>query len=135
MRGYTAKKAAESLGIPYAAVLQEYKDREFRALAYGRLELAFSEIDGNFTEEKLSLHEKLASKANDAFKVLCELLDDEAVHPGVRVKIAQDMLDRNPDTQAGHTVRHERFDPEQLKRAAMVASEMDNVIEMKRHKA
>jgi|SRR5580658_1309347 hypothetical protein len=135
MRGYSAKQAAESLEIPYSAALQEYRDREFRALAFGRLEHAFAEIDGNFEEEKKSLHERLAEKSNDAFRVLCELLEDEEVHPGVRVKIAQDMLDRNPDTMAGSVVRHEKFDPQQLMRAAQAASEMDNVIQLKRKPA
>jgi hypothetical protein len=135
MRGFSAKKAAEALELPYSGVLQEYRDREFRALAYGRLEQAFSEIDSGFEEEKQTLHERLRAKSDDAFRVLCELLGDEEVHPGVRAKIAQDILDRNPETMAGHTVRHEKFDPEQLRRAAQAAGEMDNVIELKRKKA
>lgn len=56
------------------------------------------------------------------------MLDDPSTHPGYRVRIAQDILDRNDETQAGSTLTRRNWDPEQLRHAAEVAAEMDNKV-------
>lgn len=132
LRGVTAHRAAKILGCSPSTVLATYKDPQFRQACMARLSNAFQEIDEQIAKEKRTLHERLAEKSEEAFEKLCDMLDSDSTPVHLRAKIAMDFLDRNPETQPGHTVRTERFDPEQLAAAARTAAEMDNVIEFKR---
>jgi hypothetical protein len=96
------------------------------------VDLAFVDVDSKLLSKDLSLHERLERKALEAFEVLAGMLDDANTHPGYRMRIAQDFLDRNPETQGGSTVRYGRLDPSQLREAASAARDMDNVVPIKR---
>lgn len=126
LKGLNAKQAAQVVGCSHQTALQIYADPEFRRACLSKLEGAFAGIDDTFARSHLSLHERLAEKSTAAFEVLCTMLDSESTHPSLRVKIAQDFLDRNPETQAGYTVQSKKWDPQQLAEAARVAREMDD---------
>jgi hypothetical protein len=71
----------------------------------------------------------MQDKADAAFSVLCEILEDPQVPANVRLGAAKDILDRNAGSQQQQAgLRHEKFEPEQLQRAALAAEQMDNVI-------
>jgi hypothetical protein len=129
MRGVTAGKAAEVVGCSAATARAVYSDPMFRAACIGQLDSAFADIDTAFAEKKATLIERMSAKAEEAFDTLCEILDDPNTRVPYKIKIAQDFLDRNPETQAGHIVRTGPLaDPEKLSQAARVAREMDGVI-------
>lgn len=133
MRGVTANKAAEILGCSAATARVVYSDPMFRAHCLGQLEEAFADIDTAYAEKKATMVERMGAKAEDAFNALCEMLDDPNTKVPYKIKIAQDFLDRNPETQAGHIVRTGPLaDSDKLAQAARVAREMDNVIPIKK---
>lgn len=131
--GLNAKRAAEILGIDVQTVRREYRDPEFKKLALMRLEEAFEGVDEKFEGELLSLHDQIQIKGQEAFDTLCHLLGDKDAPSAVRARIAMDILDRNPNTQAGSIVRHGTLiDADQLSKAARVAEEMNGVIPIKK---
>lgn len=128
MKGVNATRAAEMLGCAPETARRHYADPTFRRAVLGKVDDAFVGVDAAFAEQKKTLHERLAEKADKAFEELCVLLDSQNTPMHLKVKIAQDFLDRNPETQAGFVQRHGKFDPEQLAAASRVAREMDNVV-------
>lgn len=131
--GVNAKRAAELIGVGHQTVLKEYQDPEFRRQVVRLVESAFEDVDSNFEQMQLSLHDRIRLKSEEAFQTLCELMDSKDTHEAVRMKIAQDILDRNPETQAGHTVTHNSIaEVEELRRAAVAAREMDKIVPIKK---
>lgn len=129
LRGVNATKAAEVVGCSVATARAVYADPTFRASAIGRLDEAFADIDQGLATKKATLIERMSAKADEAFDMLCDIMDDPNTRVPYKIKIAQDFLDRNPETQAGHIVRTGPLaDPEKLSQAARVAKEMDGVI-------
>lgn len=132
-QGVNAKRAAELLGVSHQTILKEYKDREFRKQAFEMVEGAFKEVDEGFTTLQLSIHDRIRMKSEEAFEYLCQVLDDPAEDSRIRVKVATDLLDRNPETVAGTAVyKGEQIEAEHLAAAARVAEEMNKVIPIKR---
>jgi hypothetical protein len=133
LRGVNAKKAAEVIGCSHATARAVYADPEFRKGCLGRLDDAFADIDASFATRKRSLIERMEEKAEVAFETLVGLLEAHDTKDVYKIKIAQDFLDRNPTTQAGHVVRTGPLaDPDKLSQAARVAREMDNVLIMEK---
>lgn len=118
------------MGLPYSSVLSEYRDVEFKRQCFELVEGAFGTVDARVAEFQLTLHDRIRIKSEEAFDQLCAILEDEATLPQIKVKIAQDFLDRNPESQAGHTVTRTNTaaDAEALQAAARAAREMDNVL-------
>ena len=131
-RGLNARQAAEALGATYQTVLSIYRDPNFRKRVSGRLAQAFEGVDEATEARILTLHEQMQVKGQIAFDVLVGMLEDHEQRPELRAKIALEFLDRQPDTMAGHIVRHERFDPTALALAAQAATEMDTVVPIDR---
>lgn len=132
LKQVSARKAAPILGINYETARKIYADPSFQAEVRKRIDVAFEDVDTAFITGHKTLHEKIAEKGNAAFEALCQMLDDQGTLPGHRIKIAQDILDRNEATQAGKTVRHTNLDVDKLRVAANAAREMDNVIPFKK---
>jgi len=132
VRGCSATEAARVLKCHPQTAMKIYADPDFRKAAIRKLDRAFGLTDEDFAVEKRSLILRLQEKAENAFSLLCDLLESNDTQPALRVKIAQDFLDRNPETQPGYTVQHKRFEPEQLMQAARAAREMDNVIPIRK---
>jgi hypothetical protein len=128
MKGLNATKAARAAGLNPYTVRAIYRDPNFRKEVYGRVDGAFDEVDKAFHETKKSLHECLAEEAEHAFETLRDMLADQQTMPSLKVKIAQDFLDRNPETQPGHTVTRfsMQMQSEELAHAARIAKEMDS---------
>ncbi len=128
MKGLNAARAARAAGLNPYTVRAIYRDPAFRKEVYGRVNGAFEEVDQAFRETKKSLHECLAEEAERAFETLRDMLADQGTMPSLKVKIAQDFLDRNPETQAGHTVMRlgVAMQGEDLAHAARIAREMDS---------
>lgn len=138
MKGLNATRAASVVGCAKETARGIYRDPDFRKEVVGRVDGAFGDVDLAFVEQKKSLHERLAERAERAFDQLCNLLDNEETMPSLKVKIAQDFMDRNPETQAGHTTTrlNPAFQSEALAHAARIAREVDEkVIPMVRKRA
>lgn len=132
-QGVTARRASELLGLGYSVVCGEYNDPSFRRQAFELVEGAFGEVDSALTNVQLSLHDRIRLKSEEAFDVLCNILDDEAENPALRAKIAVELLDRNPESQAGTTVRHGALvEANDLARAARAAEEMNKVLPIRK---
>lgn len=125
MRGLNAKEAAAIVGCSPAVVRDMYRDDNFKAEVKRRINVALDTGDEKFVAAQLTLAEKIRRKGDKAFEILCTLLEDPDVHPATRVRIAQDLLNRNEETQAGFQVTKKTFDTEKLRHAALVAAEMD----------
>lgn len=132
LKQISARKAAPILGIAYETARKIYADPSFQADVRKRIDLAFEDVDTAFVESHKTLHEKIAEKGDRAFQELVNLLEDSNTLPGHRIKIAQDILDRNEETQAGKTIRHTTLDVDKLRNAALAAREMDNVIPIRK---
>jgi transposase len=132
MKGINATIAAKIVGCSKETSRKYYSDPSFRRDALEKVEQAFEGVDNNFIEEKKSIHERLAEQAENAFEELVSLLADKSTSTGYRIRIAQDFLDRNPETQAGFVARHTQVNPDQLIMAARTAKEMDNVIPIRK---
>lgn len=135
MKGLDATKAARVVGCHPATSRAVYRDPTFRREVYSKVEGAFTDVDKAFVEDKKSLHQRLAEEAESAFTELVTMLHDASTLPSIKVRIAQDFLDRNPETQAGHTITKlsPALQSEQLSAAAASAREMDSkVIPMRR---
>lgn len=133
VQSVNAKRASELLGIGYQTVLAEYKDPSFRRQAHEMVESAFEGVDASLSNVQLSLHDRIRLKSEEAFDVLCNILDDEAENPALRAKIAVELLDRNPESQAGTTVRHGALvEATDLARAARAAEEMNKVLPIRK---
>lgn len=130
MKGLNATRASSLVGCGKDTARAIYRDPEFRKEVLGRVDGAFADVDLAFVETRKGIHERLAEKAEKAFDVLCDMLDSEETMPSIRMKVAHDILDRNPETQAGHTVT--RLNPalasESLQQAARIAREMDEKV-------
>jgi hypothetical protein len=134
LRGVNAKDAARVVGCSHATAMTVYSDPSFQRRVHEQLEGVFEGVDAGFIDRQMSLHERIEQKAKDAFKVLADMLDNNATPPHLRAKVAMDMLDRNPETQAGHSVTTRRDDElaETLRAAAAASREADNVVTMRR---
>jgi hypothetical protein len=132
LRQVSARKAAPLLGISYDTARAIYRDPAFQSEVRRRLDCVFEDVDAQFARKTLTLNEKITEKSDAAFQVLCEMLENEATLPGHRIRIAQDILDRNSETQAGHTIRHTTLDIEKLRAAGNAAREMDKVIPIRK---
>lgn len=128
----SARKAAPLLGISYETARRIYADPSFQADVRRRIDLAFEDVDAAYAERNKTLHEKIAEKGERAFQELIQLMEDPNTLPGHRIKIAQDILDRNEDTQAGKIIKHTNLDIERLRMAGLAAREMDNVIPIRK---
>lgn len=128
-QGLPAARAAQILGCSHATTLMEYRDPEFKRQVLALVESAFESSDVRFGEEMFTLQDRLKMKAEEAFETLCEIMDDVQNEPGVRAKVAMDLLNRVPETQTGHQVRTGAIeDATTLARAARAAEEMNNVV-------
>jgi hypothetical protein len=131
LRGLNARQAAQLIGEPYQTVRAIYADPTFKREVQQRINGAFEGVDSQFVAEQKTVTDAIKDKAGAAFNYLCELLEDPNAHPGYRMRAAQDILDRNEDTQAGSTIT-KRIDPAQLALAARTAQEMDDVIPIRK---
>ncbi len=126
MRGLNAKQAAQALGCGIEAARRYYRDPEFRREVLSCVNGAFEDVDAAFTQEKVSLHERLGDVAEKSFEILERLLEDPETQVHHKIKIAQDFMDRNPESQAGHVVRTGAIsDPDTLAVAARTAREVE----------
>lgn len=130
MKGVNAKRASELVGVHHHTVLGIYKDPMFRKEVLGKVGGAFEDVDGAYVAQRKSLHERLAEKAETAFGVLVEMLEDKEGLPSLRAKVAMDLLDRNPETQQGHTITRisPALESEQLIQAAHIARQVDSKV-------
>lgn len=131
MKGINAKLASGFVGVCAATAQAIYRDPKFKAEVYGKVDGAFTDVDKAFKESKQSVHERIAARADVILDQLFEMMDDTTQLPTLRAKIMMDVLDRNPETQPGHTVTRlgGAMTPEQLAQAAQIAREMDRKIE------
>lgn len=128
-----AARASELTGAGYSVVRNIYNDPGFRKQVFEFVEGAFEKVDGEFTQVQESLHDRIRRKSEEAFDVLCEILDDPNEMSGLRAKVALELLDRNPESQAGTTVRHGALANDQaLAIAARAAEEMNKVLPMRK---
>lgn len=129
LRGLTAKQSSEALGCSYWLARQAYSEPEFRRKVLSKVEGALAYADELFTKQNKTLHERIAEKSEKAFEVLCELLESPSVHPSIRMRVGQDLLDRTPDVSKQTTVEHKHaFSAEQLVLAAKTAEEMSSKV-------
>lgn len=136
-QGVTATKAATILGISPDQARVHYSDQTFQDEVLGRVSKAFSSTDARMFEAQRTLSEKLEDKANRAFDVLSELLERSDIRVETRARIAQDFLDRRPDSSKISTSIKAELDPVVLARVARTAAEMDasrpsNVVSIKK---
>lgn len=133
MEGKTATEAAKVMGLSAETVRGYYRDPEFRLAARKKVEAAFADVDGAFRERRKTLHEMLEEQAYRSCEDLIEMLnsDDAPLLPSLKVKIHQDFMNRVNDSKplSGAVMK---LDPAELRHAANVAAEMDNVISIKR---
>lgn len=128
LRGLTAKQTSEALGIGVYTVRAWYADPEFRRVVLSKVEGALAYADETFLRQNKTLHQKIAEKSESAFEKMCEMMDSPNVSEGLRLRVCQDFLDRNPEAAKHSSVEHEhmhRFSAEELRNAAKTASEMD----------
>jgi hypothetical protein len=132
LRGLNAKAAAKIVGCSMQTAQQVYRDPAFRRRVNEQFAGVFSDVDAAYAAAQLSIHERIEGVAGRAFELLEEIMEDETKQPALRVKVAQDFLDRNPETQAGHIVTAREEFVEALAAARSAASDMDNVVSMKK---
>lgn len=125
-QGIGALKASRMVGCHKDTAYAIYRESNFRQRVLGKVESVLGEADASFASAQKSLHAQLQEESLVAFGVLKELLSDPDVSDTNRIKIAVDMMNRNPEVQAGHTVNYQKIDPAQLARAASVAKELEN---------
>src|SRR5271170_4085798 len=133
LRGLDAKMAARVVGCSHATARQVYADPAFRRRVRQGLEGVLEGADAAYVAKQLTLHEQIEHKAQTAFDILTKIMEDDRAQPALRVKVAQDLLDRNPETQSGHTVTAREEFVEALDAARLAASEIDNVINIRRN--
>lgn len=133
LRGLTAKAASRIVGCSESTACAVYRDPEFRRSVYNKFNSVFEDIDAGLANRKLALFERIEHKASDAFSLLEDLMDSDETPVHLRARIAQDMLDRNPQTQAGHIVTRRSEELSQmLQEASKAAGEVDKVVQMRR---
>lgn len=132
MRGLNAKDASKALGVGVEMARRHYSDPDFQREVMNRVNGAFDGVDQRYGEEKEGMHERLAKAAERSFDILSDMLEKDETTDSMKARIAMNFMDRNPETQAGHTVRSGELSPETLSRAAKTARDMDNVVEMKK---
>lgn len=127
LRGLTAKQSSEALGIGVYTARAWYADPEFRKTVLSKVEGALAYADETFLKQSKTLHEKIAEKSESAFEKMCEMMDSPNVSEGLRLRVCQDFLDRNPDAAKHSAVEHQHnFSAEELRNAAKAAAEMDS---------
>jgi hypothetical protein len=132
LRGLNAKAASRVVGCSHHTARAVYADPAFKARVRAQFGQVFEGIDDAYATAQLTLHERIEGVASKAFDLLQQIMEDETKQPALRVKVAQDFLDRNPETQAGHTVTARDEFVEALAAAQDAARDMDNVIPMRR---
>lgn len=132
LRGMTAKAASRIVGCSEGTAAAIYRDPAFRKQVYDKFTGVFADIDAGFADRKLALHERLEHKASEAFQLLSDLMDSDETPVHLRARIAQDFMDRNPDTTAAGVVRRTEELTETLKEAAKAAEEVEKVVAIRR---
>lgn len=130
-KGLTAADSAKIVGISAATARDYYSEPAFRRDVLEAVEKAFGDVDAAYASKRKTLHELLETQAYESFSQLVGMLEEDDLHPALRMKINQDFLDRHQDTAQISKAKF-IFDAKDLKRAAKVAQEMDNVIPMRR---
>lgn len=133
MRGFNATEAAKVVGVSAQTARSHYADPEFRSAVAAKVDAAFADIDEAFVRKRKSLHEMIEEQAYRSCEDLIEMLDSPDLHPSLRAKINQDFLDRVEESAT--VQRAVKLEPADLRRAAQVAEEMDNVIQLRRKPA
>lgn len=131
MKGLNATEAAKVVGIHEQTARSHYADPEFRRAVLSKVDAAFAGVDAAFTEKRKTLHELLEEQAYKSCINLMAMLENDELHPSLKVKINQDFLNRVEDT-AQFSRQAMKMDPADLQHAAKVAAEMDKVVEIRR---
>jgi hypothetical protein len=134
MKGLNATEASKIVGCSAETARSHYANPEFRRAVLGKVEAAFEGIDKAFEDRRKGLHEMLEEQALKSCEDLIELVQDPNLHPSLKVKIHQDFLNRVEDS-AQQTKHSYKMDATDLRHAAKVAQEMDNVLPFKRKEA
>jgi len=111
MRGLDATKAAKIVGCSAATARAIYSDPGFRKVVLGKINGALGGADSTFLDKKVSMLERLGEASEIAFESLMVMLNDVDTSKAHKIRIAQDFLNRNPETQAGLVHTHKKFDP------------------------
>lgn len=134
LRGLNATEAARVVGCsPYTA-RAVFRDPGFREGVLGGVDRAFQEVDVAWAAKRQSWAEKLEEAADKAFVKLVEVLDNPDSEKGLVVKVAQDFMNRHPESAAvNHSQVEHKFSAEELADAARTAQEMNltNVIQIR----
>lgn len=131
MRGVTAAKAAELLGVSPAHMREIYRDPEFRKAVMARLQGAFEETDETFEEKTKTLHEMLEEQAVQSFQELVSIARDMTSSNALKARIHMDLLNRVPESaQRKVNIDGGVLTSSMLQQAAKAAREMDNVLPM-----
>jgi hypothetical protein len=128
-----AAHAAKICGVCVATAQAVYRDPEFRREVLRKVESAFGDVDAAFAAKRKGLHEMLEEQAYESCQDLIDMLQNPDLHPSLRVKINQDFLNRHEESST--IQRGFKMDPSDLRHAAKVAQEMDNVIPFKGSKS
>ncbi len=131
MKGVNATQAAKVVGVSSATAREVYREPEFRAEVLKKVNGAFEDIDAAFSSKKKTLHELIDEQAYRSCESLIDMLQDEQLHPSLKVKIHQDFLNRSEESMPKSGAVY-KVEPAELSRAAQVAQEMDNVIQFKK---
>lgn len=127
-RGINAKDAALMVGVNPQTARGIYADPRFRQDVQKLIDNAFEGVDSNWARKKKTMHERLEEVADRSFEILETMLEDAATPKPLRTRIAQDFLDRNPETQAGFKTQTTIIDANMLTLAARTAKEMDKAV-------
>lgn len=127
LKGLNASEAAKIVGCHEATARTHYRDASFRQEVRAKVDQAFFDVDEAFTDKQRGIHELLNDQAVKSFEDLMSMLQDPDLHPSIRMRINQDVLNRVAEAAPTHK-NITTVSPEQLQRAAKVAKEMDNVV-------
>ena len=128
MRGMNATQAAKIVGCSVATACAIYRESSFRRQTMGMVEGALSPGDQLYQERTKTVQERIQDATDTAFDLLMEVLADPTEDKRLRVKVAEGLLDRNPDTakqSQSTTTEIHRFSVEELALAARAADELD----------
>lgn len=129
-KGLNASEAAKLVGISSATARSHYA--AFRTELLQRVESVFADVDAAYAGKRKLLHEMLEEQAYKSFEDLVGMLEDQTLHPALRVRINQDFMDRTEQTQKMARVAHVNISEADLVSAQRTAQEMDKVIPIKK---
>lgn len=127
LKGLNATEAAKIVGCHEATARVHYRDPSFRDEVRAKVDQAFMDVDEAYTSKQKGIHERLNDQALRSFEDLIGMLENPDLHPSIRMRINQDILNRVEDAQPMHKV-NTTVDAAALQRAASTAREMDKVI-------